>query len=424
MRIDLLLQREPFGQILEQTLARFWAGQHGRKYAVRWQQGASLSEMLRPRALRSKGSQPWLANVYLNAIFTADAAPAVFDPLRRDYSRSPVWWKRPLQRTYVSLASSRRGARWLAQAALRVIPEVPGARHQVIVAGNHKIRLLDHETGLAYGILKAGFEPGFMQRELATRREAADCHLPVPPLVSVAADQTWFSERFVSGTPLNRLIRPSQAQAAALKAARQLHRFLLHTRAEVDRQAYVRQLQAQIETLIERNPLLSATLGQTVLAQTKALVDQLAGDGKNGCDLTTALTHGDFQPANILVNRHGVWLIDWEYSGRRQAGYDALVLALAARLPHGLAGRLRAFVEQGWPAESPAAVLAWPGMATCDRDGRRQHATLFLLEELHLHLEENAQPALTGLGQGLLVLQSEIAGWLAMTATESKDALS
>jgi len=57
-----------------------------------------------------------------------------------------------------------------------------------------------------------------------------------------------------------------------------------------------------------------------------------------GGQILTALTHGDFQPGNILVDGDRVWLIDWEYSARRQVGYDALVYALCSRFPSPLTG--------------------------------------------------------------------------------------
>lgn len=122
----------------------------------------------------------------------------------------------------------------------------------------------------------------------------------------------------------------------------------------------------------------------------------------------TALTHGDFQPANILVNREGTWLIDWEYSARRQAGYDALVFVLRSRFPAGLATRWRGMVDES-DSMQPLSLADWPGLNWQDASWRRVHGWLFLLEELALHLEENANPCFHSLGEGLLALQAQIA---------------
>lgn|GEM_PF-4902584 len=55
----------------------------------------------------------------------------------------------------------------------------------------------------------------------------------------------------------------------------------------------------------------------------RKLAQQAAGK------LITAVTHGDFEPGNIIANGDRYWLTDWEYSDRRQAAYDGLVYVLA-----------------------------------------------------------------------------------------------
>jgi hypothetical protein len=40
--------------------------------------------------------------------------------------------------------------------------------------------------------------------------------------------------------------------------------------------------------------------------------------------LPLVTSHGDFHRGNVLVNGGGVWVVDWELSGRRPAGYDLM----------------------------------------------------------------------------------------------------
>ena len=124
-----------------------------------------------------------------------------------------------------------------------------------------------------------------------------------------------------------------------------------------------------------------------------------------GDRLLTALTHGDFQPGNMLVDGNKVWLIDWEYSGRRQVGYDALVYALRSRFPDGLAARMGQMLDGSGAMESLPLSL---GLDWQDAAHRRAHLWLFLLEELALHLAENANPRFNRLSEGLATLQQEI----------------
>ena len=103
-----------------------------------------------------------------------------------------------------------------------------------------------------------------------------------------------------------------------------------------------------------------------------------------------------------------MWLIDWEYSDRRQVGYDALVFMLRARFPRGLADRLQDFVSRGIGGTGPMDVSTWPGGDWDAVERRRLSAALFLLEELALHLEENANSYFLQIGRGLAILSMEI----------------
>jgi hypothetical protein len=272
MRISLLLQREPFGSILKQTLAGFLESRTKRPHTVCWYPGRPDLE-----AMRRRGQQPWLGNVYLNAIFVPEAEPEIFDPVRREFGYSLVRWRRPFQETYVALATSRPGARWLAQAGVGISPALPEAGRLLIVAGNHKIRLLDRAKGVVYGILKGGFPPHFMQREIEARRLAERLGLPVPPLEAVAEDGAWFRERYVSDTPINRLADEAVARRAVAEAARALHRLLEQTRREESLEDYTEGLRVRIQRLIRANHLLSEPEKQSLLSSTDAILQQIGG---------------------------------------------------------------------------------------------------------------------------------------------------
>jgi hypothetical protein len=415
MRISLLLEREPFGAVLEATLGRFWEERTGRAHRVIWQMGrpnvGKLRNAIGGNASGEGGAQAWLANIYLNAIFVPEAQSMVFDPVRREFARSTVAWRRPAQAAYVALATGP-GAAWLAQAGLSVAPAIEGARHQLLVAGNHKLRLLDHRAGVAYGILKQGFDAQFLRRELATRQQAAALGLSVPELKEWTPDGWWFSEAYVSGTPVNRLSDPQAARAATQQACAALGRLLEATLHEEDAGVYAHGLRERVVALAQANRLLGEADRQALDETATALARLAEKDGR----IATALGHGDFQAANVLVDDAGFWLIDWEYAARRQAGYDALVCALTARWPHEIAARLDALVNDG-PGDDPVGALLragrWPGVDWREAGTRRRAAALFLLEELVLHLEENANPCFTRLGAALLTVMSEAAQWAA-----------
>jgi aminoglycoside phosphotransferase len=403
MRLSLLLPREPFPVIFEQTLSRFLRSWTGRPYEIHWRPQRPLF------ASPARSGEFWLVNSYLNAIFLPRADPAIFGPVKREFSRSLSWWRRGPQRLYVDMATSPRTAPWLAHAGVSLAPALPRAELMLIVAGNHKIRLLDYGEKTVYAIRKHGFPAAFLEREVEVRRQAEELGLPVPWIKTVAGDGAWLSEKYVRGAPVNRLKQPAQARAAFAEAHQALQVLHRHTVREVDANEYVDLLSIEAHTRIEASALISPggksrffhTLA-SLAARIKALLP-VVGDR-----LPTVLAHGDFQPANILVDADRLWLIDWEYSGRRQAAYDLLTYKLGSRFTRGLSGRLQKFIAHGIPD-----VGRWPdfsGYANGWQDSRSRlcYGLLFLLEELALRLEENDNPAFIQMDRGLQILQREI----------------
>ncbi len=400
MRISLLLQREPFGAILENTLAGFLRARTGDEHEIKWySQRPAIADA------RQQGQQLWLCNIFLNAIFVQEARPQIFLPIQQEFGHSRRWWLRPAQATYVALATRRPTAKWLAQAGVAVSPALADAEHMLVVAGNHKLRLLNGAEQRVFGILKHGFKSDFMRREIEARQTAQALELPVPPLCEMAEDKTWFSEQYVSGKPINRLADGAASQQAALSAARDLRRFLEHSAVDSVADEYAEALVERLKHLIRTQHLLTTTTKRNLSDSIDMILtefDHLSVAVSR--HFMTAHTHGDFQPANILVNQTGHWLIDWEYSQRRQVLYDALVFSLAARFPHGLVDRARQYLHGG-----PDALEStlWPD-AEQTTEARRRRVMLFLLEELELQLIENDNPCFTQAGGGLRTLIAEL----------------
>jgi hypothetical protein len=409
MRISLLLQREPFGHILEKTLAAFLHARTGAPHTVSW-----YGRRTDLKTLRLHDRQAWLGNIYLNAIFVPEVAPSVLAPVYREFSHSETWWKRPAQRAYCALSVQPWTASWFAQAGMIISPSVTNAEHLLIVGGNHKIRIFDESAGKAYGILKAGSSPCFFQQEVLMRRQAAACGVPVLPLTEFAADGTWFSEPLLHATPANRLQDKRLAREATMAILDALRILLEKTGREENVTDYADGLVERARRLTTTSVVLGAEQQRAVLR----LIEGLAGwihtlQAHASNRLLLAITHGDLQPGNILVDSSGAgWLIDWEYAACRQAGHDVIAHSLRPRFPERLAERLAVAWQAGSLLES-FAVADWPGLPWSDAPARRLHLMLFLLEELVVQLQENANPLFFRPGRGLLLLLGEVARFLA-----------
>ena len=107
-------------------------------------------------------------------------------------------------------------------------------------------------------------------------------------------------------------------------------------------------------------------------------------------EINLAVTHGDFQPANIIIDsspNNIVYAIDWEYSKQRHFLYDVLVFEVKARRTIGLAKRLKVLdiKKFKWLYQS----LGIPHL-----DLKDDIIKFFLLEDLCLRVEELKIPNL------------------------------
>jgi len=404
MRISLLLEREPFGEILGRTLRKYWSHRYGKPYQVTWVQRGN------GRDHDQAGVQTWYCNFLVNGLFTDQLSDQAFEPLRREFSHSLVAWRRPLQRTYVQLATRMPSARWLAQAQLRVRPAVPEADKKLIVPGNHKIRILDRDRKTVDVLLKDGFDPGMLTRELEAREMARDCGLSVPPVLEHDLESGWLRESYIVGTPVNRLRDQVRAKVSMLDVLEKLCVLHEKTMETMSWDAYVEDLFNRIVKAVEDASHLLGDRNGTVLEFARNLSAQ-AIQGKHAhIEIKLSMTHGDCQPANILLDGDQAWLIDWERTGRRFCDYDALVLELGARSPKGLSEKIARFVEQGELEEVP--LERYLNSKVDGREERSGILTLFLLEDLLFHLQENGNPVFKVPSGGLMEYLDHAGLWM------------
>jgi len=107
------------------------------------------------------------------------------------------------------------------------------------------------------------------------------------------------------------------------------------------------------------------------------IIDSLSQD--SGQRLNLRLSHGDFQPGNILVEGEHIWITDWEYAAVRQRDYDVLVYVLATRNGASLAERVRGVLLYYTNQMQPPARLR--PMLGCSPDHLRLILGVFVIEE-------------------------------------------
>ena len=382
MRISLLLNREPFGEIVTKTLSSFFSEKLQGTYSVKWHSRKN------PKKIKL-GSQLWICNPYINAIFHPDVRYEVLSPVIKEFSTSISPWKRLFQKTYVLAASTKPTNRWLATYSIAVAPPIQTPEKYVVLGGNHHIRIIDDIKNCCYVICKDGFNSGFIRRELDIRQKHPI--IPVPAILEIGKDSTWYSEELISGTPINRLTNPEKSASALAKVSVELKRLYIETQHTVSLTDYVQTLIEEILTISKSNPLFSNDYKEKVRKLSHTLYDFLRKSHFN--ELDTVQSHGDFQPANILIDdTEKTWLIDWEYTKPRQADYDFLVYSLKSRFPEGLLERIRFILKMDPFPEKEIANIS--SRMWSDKSARSFLISIFLLEEIALRLMEQDTPGL------------------------------
>jgi hypothetical protein len=398
MRISLLLQREPFGEILERTLNDFLTNLFQKEFSVKWQSG-------RGNERATLNGQEWICNPYINAIFVPGVDRKALLPVIKEFSRSLVWWRRPLQKGYVELAGSRFFSRLLAQATINISPVIPNHDALCFLGGNHHLRLLDSQKGINFVIRKFGSNNEFLTNEIKVRQQYE--FLPAPRIFEVAHDKSWYNEELIFATAINRLEEASIRQTAVEETLASLIRLYEITERSVKTSEYVSGLVEKITSRIEANPVFSADELRSLLFT----IDLLQGVVFHYCENEIPLvqSHGDFQPANILYSDSDKknWLIDWEYTDLRQPAYDSLVFSLASRHPHGLNHKInRALSGNHADCEWLLSQNNWVNWN--DPKIRRACLALFLLEELDLKSNEMDNSLFIAIDPGFPIFLNEV----------------
>jgi hypothetical protein len=396
VRITDLLQREPFGDIAERTVAHYLSSRYQVEARVSWQQG---------RAPRQAEGQLWRCLPDLNVLFAPDVRPETFEVVRREFGYTPVRWRRLPQKILVDWLTIPAVAHRMARFTLAISPALDDAAHLLWLGGNNRLRLVDMARQRVVFVLKQGFDPRTMQREIAVRKDAGG--LPIPPIDQVAEDGTWFEGPLIEGHPVNRLRDPDTIRRLTDESLRVLSQWSARTREGEPADAYVARTANQVRHWVGIGKAWSPLARQRVenwLNCIQDIVQRLSATA--GATLVTAVGHGDFQPGNILYDGEQIWFTDWEYSERRQWEYDTLTFWLGSRFATGLAARIAEMLERPECVQSQPMVAEWLNWSRLSVEHRKLILVVFLLEELAWRTQENANPYFHQLD----------AGWRAYTA--------
>ncbi|AKF25185.1 hypothetical protein YH65_07105 [Sulfurovum lithotrophicum] len=369
MKIELLIEREPFWDILFRTLDAYYHNIDGKKRNIQ----------LRSKKIKDLFNRNiFLVNSKLNIIFNPHVDKNIFGQTKKEFSYHPKRLKRWMQTAYVNLATTFPFSFFFAESVLEINPLVPHAKDILILGGNNRLRIMDLKSDSMIVILKKGFSRYFFDNEVLLREKMKD--MDIPKLLSCNPAHSFFSEEIISGTPINRLQDDQTAQEALEKAISNLQTLYGQTIEEIELPSYESQLHSEIDGLLD-NKVFSSIRDRVL-----SLCDKLFSFESNRETISLAMTHGDFQAANILLDKDNIWLIDWENAKKRSVDYDALTFVLKARSIELFYDAFVMFYQQGKNKEYD---LFKKSISCLDDNDVERMLRVFLVENLIFALQQN-----------------------------------
>jgi hypothetical protein len=395
MRIDLLLAREAFPDVFSQTIGAYLRQRFGWSGQIQWRFG------------RRYGSETMLVNEKLNVIFPSSVQTSQMRGLAAEYSYHPNPVRRVLQTLYTRYAVARPLRRALSCATILIDPWPAALQDCCILAGNHSIRIVDFARDECVVICKQGFRKNYLYASIALRMQYPD--LPSPRVLDANIAEGWYREKRVFALPLNRVADGRRVERALTDAHMAMARLYDQTKQDIPTCDWLASKLEDIRQALEQLPFI---YGQDVHERVMGIANSLANAmhrlTTTNSKMPIAMTHGDFQPANILIPNgiasDSVYLIDWEYSAARCRWYDALVHELRSRFPRGLAHRVRNWIRNG----SVPGSLFWCCAASTNQFTSEEIAASFLLEDLLFRIADTTIPGLLCQSTGYLSFLDEV----------------
>mgnify|MGYP001254319389 CR=1 FL=1 len=389
MKISLLLERENFKTIFKKTLEGFLEDFTKEKHQVCWY---SKSEKI-----TEKGHQIWYCNPLINSIFVAGAKENIFDPITEEYSHNPLKpWRSQLQKLYLYFSKNKYLSIYMSKYIITVSPKIKNGENILIIGGNTKIRMIDRTSKRVYTILKSGFKNSYIHKELYVRSSFP--YLPLTKISQVGKSKSWFCEEYISGIPPDRMEKIN-GHKVLHNAIDSINKMLIETKKTEYLSSYVNRLKIQILNSLNEIDHITPKSKSRI----KEIIINLKRYLKKDFDTLIKISycHGDFQQGNVIFDGEKTWIIDWEYSGYRQIGYDLFVLLLKSRVAAGFSKRFLKFIINQLNRSQIDVLSKWTEIKDFNSKERNTYLFVFLFEELSLHIEENSNITFKRMSAGL-----------------------
>lgn len=358
MKIQLLKKREKFLKIFNNSVLYFFKKKNANNEFI---------------------NTEYFINDNLNVIYPSKINRKHLADLVSEFKYHPKFYLRILQTIYTFLA-----IRWpieiITSSDYITISTPIGAEEKwIFIPGNHSIRGIDLEKNRCFVFLKLGFNKEFLQSDANIRLKYK--WLKTPKVFQLK--ETWYEEERVVGLPYNRLSSINLKKQIIIKAEKQLAKLYQKTNSKINIKKYIAQLCKSILSTLDSFLLELPDTEKYIIRNFVSEANLKLTNSFGNVNIDLVITHGDFQPGNILCSKKDFWIIDWEYSHQRSIFYDALVFDLDCRFSFGLATRLSKKIKK---LANKNDYLKWTGQSLNNKNSF--YLFVFFLEDLLLRINE------------------------------------
>lgn len=211
--------------------------------------------------------------------------------------------------------------------------------------GNHRFRKFDFNQRTLRIYPKHGFSRDGILQEIQIRSEMTDKYSWILPMLKFDIEDSFIEEPLISAHPLNREPDKNRVSCALTHACKLLDELHTHQYQKLKTDEYI---DIKRKEFVQAKNNLNQKFKGIVLTNVDEVFEKSVRILKRAESVDVSLTHGDFQPGNILIpdkKRDDIWLIDWEDASIRASVYDRMTYLLNSRSPYGLKKRVRSFLR-------------------------------------------------------------------------------
>lgn len=300
-----------------------------------------LEETLKSIVGDGNADQQWYEHPFFSVYVTQGFCQDGIRFLQDQYRHTPHSMRRIIQGAAVELLGMRSVFERVIRPAFK-LPAIENSSYCMWMPGNQRLRRFDFKQRVVSVYGKAGFSDEGLRREIDFRMAHSERYEWILPILTLG--KHGFDELLLDASGLDRVRNAKRRQIGFNRALAALNSLHQYENKSVASSEYLEMKRLEFD--YAKRQLQEKFMGIS-LERVERIWDLSAREISQVQKVELSLTHGDFQPGNVLISNHDdrIWLIDWEDVGVRASIYDLMTWGLRSRFPKGLYDRVHHYLQ-------------------------------------------------------------------------------